>query len=99
MRMAAKKWPSAFLVAAVCAAATIALWAWANRPDTEVPWPKRVQGMAFSPYRADQDALQNEYPSSEQIDEHLKLLAGRVFAMRTFGTGGRTAGAPRPVVD
>ncbi len=93
--MAAKKWPSAFLVAAVCAAATIALWAWANRPDTEVPWPKRVQGMAFSPYRADQDALQNEYPSSEQIDEDLKLLAGRVFAVRTYGTGGSLGDVPR----
>ena len=94
MRLAAKKWASAFLVAAVCAAATIGLWAWANRPDTEAPWPKRVQGMAFSPFRADQNGRLNEYPTVAQIDEDLKLLEGRVHAVRTYGTGGTLAEVP-----
>jgi exo-beta-1,3-glucanase (GH17 family)/cellulose synthase/poly-beta-1,6-N-acetylglucosamine synthase-like glycosyltransferase len=95
MLVAAKKWISAFLVAAVFAAATYALWGWANRPDSEAPWPKRVQGMAFSPFRADQDGRLSEYPSSEQVDEDLKLLAGRVHAVRTYGTGGSLADVPR----
>ena len=95
MKMAAKKWASAFLVAAAFAAATYALWGWANRPDTEAPWPKRVQGMAFSPFRADQDGRLNEYPSSAQVDEDLQLLAGRVFALRTYGTGGSLGDVPR----
>ncbi len=95
MKMAAKKWASAFLVAAAFAAATYALWGWANRPDTEAPWPKRVQGMAFSPFRADQDGRLNEYPSSAQVDEDLQLLAGRVYALRTYGTGGSLGDVPR----
>lgn len=92
--MAAKKWASAFLVAAACAAATIALWAWVNRPNIEAPWPKRVQGMAFSPFRADQDGRLNQYPTTAQIDEDLKLLAGRVRALRTYGTGGTLGEVP-----
>ena len=94
MKLAAKKWASALLVATACAAATIALWAWANRPDTEAPWPKRVQGMAFSPFRADQDGRLNQYPSAAQIDEDLKLLEGRVHAVRTYGTGGTLGEVP-----
>src|SRR5260221_2301279 len=96
MKMAAKKWASAFLVAAAFAAATYALWGWANRPDTEAPWPKRVQGMAFSPFRADQDGRLIEHPSSAQVDEDLQLLAGRVYALRTYGTSGSLGDVPRP---
>jgi len=89
------KWLSAFIVAALCAAATIALWAWANQPSREPPWPKQVQGMAFSPFRADQSGTLNQYPTIEQIDADLKLLSARVHAVRTYGTGGTLAEVPR----
>src|SRR5664279_1010995 len=89
------KWLSAFVVAGLCAAATIALWAWANQPSREPPWPKQVQGMAFSPFQADQSGTLNQYPTVEQIDADLKLLAGRVHAVRTYGTGGTLAEVPR----
>ena len=89
------KWVSAIFVAALCAAATIALWAYANRPSSEAPWPKQVQGLAFSPFQADQSGTRNEYPSDEQIEADLKLLAGRVHALRTYGTGGTLADVPR----
>jgi exo-beta-1,3-glucanase (GH17 family)/cellulose synthase/poly-beta-1,6-N-acetylglucosamine synthase-like glycosyltransferase len=94
MKRAAKTWASALLVAAACAAATIALWAWANRPEAEAPWPKRVQGMAFSPFRAGQDGRLSQYPTTAQIDEDLKLLEGRVHAVRTYGTAGSLAEIP-----
>jgi exo-beta-1,3-glucanase (GH17 family)/cellulose synthase/poly-beta-1,6-N-acetylglucosamine synthase-like glycosyltransferase len=94
MKQAPKRWISAFLVAAVCAGLTIGLWAWANRPDSEVPWPKRVQGMAFSPFRANQDGRLNQYPSAAEIDQDLKLLEGRVHAVRTYGTGGTLGEVP-----
>ena len=48
------KW-SGFLVAAVFAALTFALWGYVNPPTAEPPWPARVQGMAFSPFQAGQD--------------------------------------------
>jgi exo-beta-1,3-glucanase (GH17 family)/cellulose synthase/poly-beta-1,6-N-acetylglucosamine synthase-like glycosyltransferase len=89
------KWFSPIIVAALAAVATFALWAWANRPTTEPPWPQQVQGMAFSPFRADQDGTLNQYPSAEQIDEDLKLLEGRVHAIRTYGTGGTLGEIPK----
>jgi exo-beta-1,3-glucanase (GH17 family)/cellulose synthase/poly-beta-1,6-N-acetylglucosamine synthase-like glycosyltransferase len=89
------KWVSAFFVAALCAAATIALWAYANRPSSEAPWPKQVQGMAFSPFQASQNGNLNQYPSDEQLESDLKLLAGRVHALRTYGTGGTLADVPQ----
>ena len=89
------KWVSAIFVAALCAGATWALWAWANRPSTEPAWPKEVQGMAFSPFQADQSGTLNQYPSDEQLESDLKLLAGRVHALRTYGTGGTLADVPK----
>jgi exo-beta-1,3-glucanase (GH17 family)/cellulose synthase/poly-beta-1,6-N-acetylglucosamine synthase-like glycosyltransferase len=77
------KW-SGFLVAAVFAALTFALWAYMNRPTAEPPWPERVQGMAYSPFQAGQDPVVQMLPSEQQIDSDLRLLAGKVTAVRTY---------------
>jgi exo-beta-1,3-glucanase (GH17 family)/cellulose synthase/poly-beta-1,6-N-acetylglucosamine synthase-like glycosyltransferase len=79
------KW-SAFLVAAVFAALTFGLWAYVNRPTAEPPWPARVQGMAFSPFQAGQDPVVRVLPSRQQIDSDLRLLAGKVTAVRSYST-------------
>jgi len=79
------KW-SGFLVAAAFAALTFALWAYVNRPTAEPPWPARVQGMAFSPFQAGQDPIVQVLPSEQQIDSDLRLLAGKVTAVRSYST-------------
>lgn len=79
------KW-SGFLVAAVFAALTFGLWAYMNRPAAEPPWPERVQGMAFSPFQAGQDPVVQVLPTEQQIDSDLRLLAGKVTAVRTYST-------------
>ena len=78
------KWTS-FLVAAVFAAITFGLWAWLNRPTTEPPWPGRVQGMAFSPFRTAQDPVQQLLPTAQQIEADLQLLSGKVTAISSAG--------------
>jgi exo-beta-1,3-glucanase (GH17 family)/cellulose synthase/poly-beta-1,6-N-acetylglucosamine synthase-like glycosyltransferase len=77
------KW-SGFLVAVVFAALTFGLWAYVNRPTVEPPWPARVQGMAFSPFQAGQDPVVQVLPTEQQIDSDLRLLAGKVTAVRTY---------------
>ena len=77
---------SSIVVAAVFAALTFALWAWLNRPSPEPPWPDRVQGMAFSPFGSGQDPVPQVLPSPEQIDADLRLLAGKVTAVRTYSS-------------
>src|SRR6187551_1571094 len=83
-----------FLVASLLAGATVAGWAWYNQPQTEAPWPPIIQGFAFSPYRADQDATKNEYPTVEQLDEDLALLAGKTHAIRTYQVRGTFGDIP-----
>jgi exo-beta-1,3-glucanase (GH17 family)/cellulose synthase/poly-beta-1,6-N-acetylglucosamine synthase-like glycosyltransferase len=77
---------SSIVVAAVFAALTFALWAWLNRPSPEPPWPDHVQGMAFSPFGTGQDPVPQVLPSAEQIEADLRLLAGKVTAVRTYSS-------------
>jgi exo-beta-1,3-glucanase (GH17 family)/cellulose synthase/poly-beta-1,6-N-acetylglucosamine synthase-like glycosyltransferase len=77
---------SSIVVAAVFAALTFALWAWLNRPSPEPPWPDHVQGMAFSPFGFGQDPVPQVLPTPEQIDADLRLLAGKVTAVRTYSS-------------
>jgi len=81
-------------IALALAIVTTSLWALFNRPVPEPAWPTRIQGFSFSPFRADQDALTQVYPSVEQIDEDLALLAGRTHAIRTYSVEGPLAQVP-----
>jgi exo-beta-1,3-glucanase (GH17 family)/cellulose synthase/poly-beta-1,6-N-acetylglucosamine synthase-like glycosyltransferase len=74
--------------------ATFLLWGWGNRPTSEPPWPAQVAGMSFSPLRVDNDPVEGNYPTLEQIDADLSLLQGQVRAIRTYGLGGPLANIP-----
>jgi exo-beta-1,3-glucanase (GH17 family)/cellulose synthase/poly-beta-1,6-N-acetylglucosamine synthase-like glycosyltransferase len=84
---------SGIIVAAVFAVMTFGVWGYLNRPESEPPWPAHIQGVAFSPYAADQNPFgSKDIPSVEQIDSDLKLLATKTYAVRTYsvlGTLGR----------
>jgi len=85
---------SGLLIAAAFGAATVTLWGLANRPVAEPPWPREIQGFAFSPYRAGQDAVAGDFPTARQIDEDLALLKGRTRSVRTYTTEGTLAEVP-----
>jgi exo-beta-1,3-glucanase (GH17 family)/cellulose synthase/poly-beta-1,6-N-acetylglucosamine synthase-like glycosyltransferase len=84
---------SGILVAAVFAVMTFGVWWYLNRPESEPPWPAHIQGVAFSPYAADQNPFgSKDIPSVEQIESDLKLLSNKTYAVRTYsvlGTLGR----------
>ena len=65
-------------------ALTTLLWAVLNQPNQEPPWPEVVQGFSFNPMRADSDPAAGRYPTVEQIDADLALLAGHAHAVRTY---------------
>jgi exo-beta-1,3-glucanase (GH17 family)/cellulose synthase/poly-beta-1,6-N-acetylglucosamine synthase-like glycosyltransferase len=88
------KFIPSLLIAAVFATLTFAVWAGLNRPTAEPPWPARIQGFAFSPFRADQDPTQGQMPTDAQIDADLALLAGRVNAVRTYSVEKTLADIP-----
>jgi len=88
-----KSLPS-LLIAAVFALLTFALWAYLNRPAHEPPWPSLIQGFAFSPFRANEDPTHLVLPTVEEIDSDLKLLEGKVRAVRTYSVQGTLAQIP-----
>ena len=85
---------SGLLIAVAFGAATVTLWGLANRPVAEPPWPQRIQGFAFSPYRAGQDAVRGDFPTAQQIDQDLALLKGHTRSVRTYTTDSTMAMVP-----
>jgi len=69
----------------VIATLTVLAWAAFNQPaDDDPAWPHVIQGVSFSPLRAEHDPTEGRYPTAEQIDEDLALLAGEVERIRTY---------------
>ena len=77
------------------AALTVSVWALFNRPDREPPWPDRIQGFSFSPFRADEDAVTHKLPTDAEIDADLKLLSGKTDLVRTYTVEGSLGDVPR----
>ena len=88
------RWPS-FVVAAAFAALTYAFWGFVNQPTSEPAWPSRIQGFAFSPYQANQDATLDDMPTEAQLESDLKLLSGKTNAIRTYSTLGTLGLIPK----
>jgi len=86
---------SSIIIAISIAVMTVTVWAFLNQPESEPPWPKKIQGFSFSPYRADQDAMKDEFPTEAQIDEDLALLRTRTHAVRTYTVEGSIGSVPR----
>ncbi len=82
------------LIAAIFATLTFAVWAYLNRPTREPPWPARIQGFAFSPFRANEDPTHFQMPTDAEIDADLALLEGKVNAVRTYSVGATLADIP-----
>ncbi|MGD8573394.1 MAG: glycosyltransferase family 2 protein [Gammaproteobacteria bacterium] len=86
---------SSVIIGVAFAALTVSLWAWLNRPETEPAWPARVQGFAFSPFQADEDAVAGRLPTDAEIRGDLELLAGKTNAVRTYTVEGTLGDVPR----
>jgi exo-beta-1,3-glucanase (GH17 family)/cellulose synthase/poly-beta-1,6-N-acetylglucosamine synthase-like glycosyltransferase len=83
------------VIAASVAAITVSAWAWFNQPDHEPLWPERIQGFAFSPYRAGEDQINHVFPTDAEIDADLKLLSGKTDSIRTYTMEGSLVDIPR----
>jgi exo-beta-1,3-glucanase (GH17 family)/cellulose synthase/poly-beta-1,6-N-acetylglucosamine synthase-like glycosyltransferase len=86
---------AALWIPVVIAVLTVGLWALLNRPLEEPPWPSRIQGFSFAPMRSYNDPTAGNYPSIEDIDADLALLAGDVYAVRTYEVRQTLAEVPR----
>jgi exo-beta-1,3-glucanase (GH17 family)/cellulose synthase/poly-beta-1,6-N-acetylglucosamine synthase-like glycosyltransferase len=81
-------------VAAAFAVLTYSLWARFNRPETEPEWPRRIQGVAYSPYQPGQSPWSGDSPTDAQIEADLLLFKDKAHAIRTYSILGAQAEIP-----
>ncbi len=86
---------SGLVIAILMACLTFVLWKVVNAPNIEPAWPSKIQGFSFSPFRAGQSPTQHIYPSVEEIDRDLAILAGDVHAIRSYSVESTLAEIPR----
>ncbi|MCW8932489.1 MAG: glycosyltransferase [Gammaproteobacteria bacterium] len=86
---------SNIIISLVITVLTISLWALANRPEMEPPWPDTIQGFSFSPLHAEHDPAQDRYPTEEEINSDLALLSGKTHAVRTYSVHSTLAAVPK----
>ncbi len=72
----------------------VSLWALLNRPDNLPIWPETIQGVSFSPFRANQSPEASQYPDVSQIHDDLALLSGKVQSVRTYSVADSLAHVP-----
>ena len=86
---------SGLLITILMGCLAIVLWQVVNAPNMEPPWPSKIQGFSFSPYRGEQTPIKHILPSVEEIDADLALLQGKTHAVRTYSMEGSLAEIPR----
>jgi exo-beta-1,3-glucanase (GH17 family)/cellulose synthase/poly-beta-1,6-N-acetylglucosamine synthase-like glycosyltransferase len=68
----------------VVVACNLAAWSAFNRPIDAPDWDGPVEGMAYNFYQRDQSPLRKEYPTEEQVEGDLKIIAGYAKRIRTY---------------
>ncbi len=76
-------------------AITLGFWGFINRPEMVEPWPKEVSGFAYSPYRYGQSPLDGTFPTEQQIDHDMELLAKYTKRIRTYSVNEILGEIPR----
>ncbi len=79
---------SAIAVLLIVALGNLGVWALANRPVSERPWAGMINGVAVSPYQANQNPIEGEQPQPDDIDRDMRLLKGKVKSIRIYSSVG-----------
>lgn len=73
----------------------LSMWAVFNRADHVPTWPDTIQGVSFSPFRANQSPQDTDYPSEAEITRDLQLLSDRVQSVRTYSVENTLGSIPK----
>ncbi len=65
-------------------AVNFSIWSYINNPLQLQPWTKTTLGVTYDPMRKQDTQNGNTYPSIEDMDSDLTLLADKVHAVRTY---------------
>ena len=86
----------ALLAFGVMAALNLLWWWWPNRPVEITGWTSApLESVSFAPYRPGQSPLSRTFPTTDQIEQDLARLRGKVRAVRTYSVGENLEAVPR----
>ncbi len=85
---------SSLFFAVLIGGLSVLLWALFNQPGQLPSWPNRIDGFAFNPMRIHNDPAKNDYPTIDEIDSDLALLAGSVDSVRTYSVSNSLEAVP-----
>ena len=75
---------TALLLALVVAALNVGLWWWGNLPHGPEDWHGKIGGLAFSSFQRYQDPTKQDFPTDDQVDSDLKLVAKYTDRISTY---------------
>lgn len=75
---------STLFIVLLVAAANLGWWAYANRPVKVQDWKGPVEGFAFSAFQRDQSPFDNSYPTPEQLESDIAVLARHTKRIRAY---------------
>ncbi|NLD69684.1 MAG: glycosyltransferase, partial [Limnobacter sp.] len=83
---ALRNWLVGSLLALVLATANLGGWHWLNPPVAPPDVDHRIAGLAYNGFQRWDDPFARKYPTAEQIDADLALLAGLTQRIRTYSS-------------
>jgi exo-beta-1,3-glucanase (GH17 family) len=72
------------LVVALLVVINFSIWSYINNPLQLESWTKTTMGVTYDPMRKEDTQNGTTYPSTEDMDKDLALLADKVHAVRTY---------------
>ena len=77
--------PILYAILIAAALANLAVWALPNRPVAlESPPGGKLLSISFAPFRDGQSPLTQTFPSTAEIEQDLRVIAGQVSGVRTY---------------
>jgi len=74
----------AIIALAIVVAVNFGAWYLLNRPVAQRSWDGMIASVSFTPYQADQSPHDRKYPSVDQIDRDMSLVARIADGVRTY---------------
>jgi exo-beta-1,3-glucanase (GH17 family)/cellulose synthase/poly-beta-1,6-N-acetylglucosamine synthase-like glycosyltransferase len=75
---------SGFLVLVLIVLGNLGFWWLMNRPHSDMPFRGMIESISFSPFRKDDNPLENRYPTAASVDEDLSLVATKAKGIRLY---------------
>ena len=75
---------SGFAVLVLIVLGNLGFWWLMNRPHSDMSYRGMIDSISFSPFRKDDNPLENRYPTAASIDSDLALVATKTYGIRLY---------------